>query len=119
MKKELRKRPLVMVDLDGTLAEQLKEYQREIGKPIMPMVELIRKEIESGAEVKIFTARASDWADELEKLDIERFCVKYFGQVLPITAIKEHEITRIYDDRCIQVEKNTGKLLNDNRGISN
>lgn len=117
MKKELRKRPLVMVDLDGTLAEQLKEYQREIGKPIMPMVELIRKEIESGAEVKIFTARASDWADELEKLDIERFCVKYFGKVLPITAIKEHEIARIYDDRCIQVEKNTGKLLNDNRGI--
>lgn len=103
----------VFVDLDGTLAEQKNEYQREIGKPIMPMIELIRNELKQGSEVKIFTARASKWTDELEKLDIERFCVQNFGIVLPITAIKEHNIDIYYDDRAIQVKKNTGHIIND------
>lgn len=78
----------------------------------MPMIELIKKELQNGSEVKIFTARASYYLDDIEKLDIERFCVQHFGQVLPITAIKEHNIDVYYDDRAQKVEKNTGKLLN-------
>lgn len=108
------KKRKVFVDLDGTLAVQKTNgYEREIGEPISPMIEIIKEEIKNGAEVKIFTARASDWTDELEKLDIERFCVKHFGRVLPITALKEHYIDVYYDDRAIRVEKNTGKLLDD------
>lgn len=103
----------VFVDFDGTLAKHTSdEYQREIGEPIFPMIELIKKEIESGAEVKIFTARASCWADAMEKTDIEIFCLKYLGRILPITAIKEHYIDVYYDDRAIQVVRNKGILIN-------
>lgn len=109
----------VFVDFDGTLAtQQTNGYHREIGEPIRPMIEIIKQELKNGSEVKIFTARASQWHDELEKIDIERFCVKYFGQILPITALKEHYIDVYYDDRAIQVEKNTGKLINERNTIS-
>ena len=102
----------VFVDFDGTLAKQeTNGYCREIGEPIFPMIEIIKEELKKGSEVKIFTARASAWNDNLEKIDIERFCVKYFGQVLPITAIKEHYIDVYYDDRAIQIEKNTGRII--------
>jgi len=33
---------------------------------------------------------------------------------LEITNVKDYYMHRIYDDRCIQVEKNTGRLITDN-----
>lgn len=83
----------------------------------MPMVDNINKWIKQGHNITIFTARASKWADKFEKLDIEMFCVKYFGRVLPITAIKHHECDLYIDDKAIRVERNTGKLLNNIEGL--
>lgn len=104
----------IYIDFDGTLATQkTNEYQREIGEPISPMIDLVNEWITKGHKVTIFTARASKWADNFEKMDIEMFCVKHFGKILPITAIKEHGIDFFIDDRAIKCEKNTGVLLNE------
>lgn len=102
----------IYIDFDGTIVTQKDGYQREIGEPIMPMIDRINKWIKQGHNITIFTARASKWVDNFEKLDIEMFCVKYFGRVLPITAIKHHECDLYIDDKAIRVERNTGKLLN-------
>lgn len=101
----------IYIDFDGTIATQKDGYQREIGEPIMPMIDRINKWIKQGHNITIFTARA-DYSDLMEKIDIEIFCVKHFGRVLPITAIKHHECDLYIDDKAIRVERNTGKLLN-------
>lgn len=111
MKKE-NKRRKIFVDFDGTMATQDGEYSREIGKPIYPIINLIKRHLAVGNEVIIFTARASQWSDETEKSDIENFCKKYIGQILPITAIKEHNIDCYIDDKAVQVIKNTGEFVN-------
>lgn len=106
----------IYIDFDGTTATQKDGYQREIGEPIMPMIDRINKWIKQGHNITIFTARAENM-NISEKLDIEMFCVKYFGRVLPITAIKHHECDLYIDDKAIRVERNTGKLLNNIEGL--
>lgn len=102
---------VIFIDFDGTIVHQdTDEYKREIGKPIMPMIEKIKRELANGSIVKIFTARASEYTDPLEKLEIEQFCAKYIGQILPITATKEHGITEMWDDRAVKVIKNKGEF---------
>lgn len=107
----------IYIDFDGTIATQKDGYQREIGEPIMPMIDRINKWIKQGHNITIFTARAENM-NISEKLDIEMFCVKYFGRVLPITAIKHHECDLYIDDKAIRVERNTGKLLNNIEGLN-
>lgn len=49
------------VDLDGTLAyHEPGDSIGTIGSPIWPMMERVRKMIDNGERVKIFTARACD-----------------------------------------------------------
>ena len=102
----------IYIDFDGTIATQKDGYQREIGEPIMPMIDRINKWIKQGHNITIFTARA-DYSDLMEKMDIEIFCVKHFGKILPITNKKSHNADLYIDDKAIRVERNTGKLLND------
>ncbi|NOX32644.1 MAG: hypothetical protein GXP56_02745 [Deltaproteobacteria bacterium] len=100
------------VDLDGTLAF----YDRmassdKIGEPVPDMLALVKKMINNGIRVKIFTARAQD----PEQLPIIRKWLKDNNlPELEITNIKDYYTQRIYDDRCIQVERNTGRLIVDN-----
>lgn len=98
------------VDLDGTLAY----YDRwrgvnHIGKPIPEMLKKVKKWIEDGETVKIFTARVSmsdgispvkKWLQENDLGDLE------------VTNIKDFGMTLLYDDKCRQVEKNTGRIIN-------
>lgn len=101
------------VDLDGTLAHYDGwKGDKVFGKPIQIMVDLVRDIIEGGIyDVKIMTARANDGPevisaiqDWLEKeADLPR---------LEVTATKDFKMVRLYDDRCVAVEMNTGKLLN-------
>jgi hypothetical protein len=99
------------VDLDGTLAF----YDRmstgdEIGDPVPAMMELVKKMINNGIRVKIFTARAQD----PEQLPIIRKWLKDNNlPELEITNIKDYCTQKIYDDRSIQVERNTGRLIVD------
>jgi hypothetical protein len=104
------------VDLDGTLAK----YEgwrgiEHIGEPIGPMVQRVKAWLDSGVEVRIFTARmCGHGLPDLSgghfdvRGPIERWCLKHIGQVLPCTNIKDFAMTELWDDRAIQVQINTG-----------
>ncbi len=99
------------MDLDGTLAHQDRNATYDkVGEPVPAMMTLVRKMIRSGVRVKIFTARAQD----PEQLPIIRQWLRENHlPELEITNVKDYNMLRLYDDRCIQVEKNTGRLIVD------
>ncbi|MCF6247613.1 MAG: hypothetical protein L3J69_09655 [Desulfobacula sp.] len=110
---EIRRLPRAWtgVDLDGTLAyhDQSLAYDK-IGEPVPIMLDLVKKMVNNGIRVKIFTARATD----SEQLVIIRRWLKANGlPELEITNVKDYSMIRLYDDRCIQVEHNTGRLVVD------
>ena len=104
------------VDLDGTLAEY-DGYQGagHIGEPIPEMVERVREWLAEGRDVRILTARVSseqtDEDREEAKLAIEDWCFRVFGRVLPVQSEKDHFMSALWDDRAVQVESNTGRVL--------
>ncbi len=103
------------VDLDATLAEY-HGWQPDggIGDPIPVMVDRVKEWLAHGRVVKIFTARLGGRDGEeraAQQLLIEAWCEKHLGVVLPITATKDFQMISLYDDRCIQVEQNTGRLI--------
>ena len=104
------------VDLDGTLA-RYEGFQGvdTIGEPIAPMVDRVKKWLASGKEVRIFTARmhghlmplaSGGIADVLTP--IQNWCEKHIGVVLDVTNKKDFGMEELWDDRCVQVEANTG-----------
>lgn len=104
------------VDLDGTLAEY-HGWNPEIGEPITKMVKRVKRWIEEGRDVRIFTARVSRFEDTTDehivevKKKIEAWCEKHLGKILPITNVKEHGLVALWDDRAVQVIPNTGKRV--------
>lgn len=113
----MNRKPWVGVDLDGTLAY----YERGnyklfgpyyIGPPIPAMVERVKGWLAAGVEVKILTARAYKCDAKTKKL-IQGWCKEYLGQALEVTCTKDYDMVRLYDDRCVQVESNTGRLIGD------
>lgn len=114
------------VDLDGTLAEYTTfQGATHIGKPIEPMVEVVKTLLADGMDVRIFTARvdgghvaksmglaaADEFADvALVRTAIAQWCINNIGKVLPITNVKDFGMVILYDDRTVGVEMNTGKL---------
>lgn len=97
------------VDLDGTLAK----YDgwdgfKTIGDPIPLMMDRVKKWISQGIKVVIFTARASN---PKHIPHIEQWLESNGLYNLEITNIKTPNITRIYDDRAIQVKRNTGEII--------
>lgn len=100
----------IAFDLDGTLAEY--DHWRgieHIGAPISPMISHLQQYLKNGHEVRIFTARVSDHNPETIQI-IERWCVEHIGRVLPITNVKDYGMIRLYDDRAVAVEHNTGRF---------
>lgn len=101
------------VDLDGTLAKY-DGWQgiEHIGEPIAPMVERVKRWLEAGHEVRVFTARVSV-EDQHERLSVIRsvqdWCEKHVGQPLAVTCMKDFGMVELWDDRAVQVEMNTGK----------
>lgn len=112
------------VDLDGTLAEYHGfKGPSIIGEPIPAMVEKVKRMIAEGVDVRIFTARVySDGkphrnADkDAARMAIEGWCQTHLGKVLPITCVKDYGMYILYDDRAVQVERNTGRILGDEAG---
>jgi hypothetical protein len=129
-------------DLDGTLAEY--DGWRGIiyiGKPIAPMVKLIRQMHDEGKVVKIMTARVAPkaeletgenpyrtgnwciqepdvqtWAfkDRWGPLEyIQEWCYRNLGFVPEIVYQKDHLMLELYDDRVKQVVPNEGWLVED------
>lgn len=124
----------VGVDLDGTLAHYEGWRNGAIGQPIPAMAERVRKWLSDGVEVRVFTARASEW-ERLKMLSdsdapgsakqryqileaeayqwdikpIEDWTEKHFGQRLRVTCMKDFKMIELWDDRAVAVEINTGE----------
>lgn len=111
------------VDLDGTLALYPHSFP-EIGPPIPAMVSLVQVMLDSGKDVRIFTARVGvrpelssehGNADEAfaahQRVKIERWCLEHLGALLPVTAQKDFKMIALYDDRCVQMITNTGQSV--------
>lgn len=101
--------PWYGVDLDGTLAvwNDTSTLGR-IGDPIPVMVDMVRRMVDNGIQVKIFTARACDPA-QIPK--IQAWMNQNGLPGLEITNVKDYYMERLYDDRAIRVERNTGRIL--------
>lgn len=111
-----KKRGWIGVDLDGTLAVYTTWQGIEhIGEPIMPMVDRVKRWLSEGYDVRIFTARVSesDGTRDTRKVRkvIEDWCMQHLNETLPITNVKDFEMHELYDDRAVQVAKNTGKVI--------
>jgi hypothetical protein len=110
------------VDLDGTLAhyDGWKGIEH-IGEPIAPMVEIVKRHLLAGDEVRIFTARvwplgtngvidiARHNESKMAKHHIERWLYQHLGVILPITCVKDYGMIKLYDDRAIEITANTGR----------
>lgn len=99
------------VDLDGTLAEYHGWNNGEIGEPIPLMAMRIRRWQKQKIPIRILTARAatSNKDRETQIKKISDWCFKYFGERFLVTAEKDSGTMEIWDDRAIQIIKNTGK----------
>ncbi len=104
-------------DLDGTLAHY--DHWRgpeHIGEPIRPMLDRVRGWIKDGKEVRIFTARAAipgQAKHVTEWLKQHKLFKKGGLKPIDVTATKDMKMRVLYDDRCRQVETNTGRLIGD------
>lgn len=103
------------VDFDGTLSHYgTFEGADVLGPPVAAMRDRVRAWLAEGREVRIVTARAATennpWPDQVAPAvaAIKAWCIEHFGQELPITATKDYAMIELWDDRCVQVEKNTG-----------
>lgn len=120
------------VDLDGTLARY--DGWRgawHVGKPVPAMLARVKEWIAIEREVRIFTARIypinacimpGEMLRFIPETDREReavtalraiqdWCALHFGQVLPVTNVKDYGMIELWDDRCVQVRQNTGKKV--------
>jgi hypothetical protein len=108
------------VDFDGTLATDADS------SPIPAMVERVKRWLSQGIEVKILTARVNKYylMDNEGKRDdeaqaevdvntayIAEWCRAVFGKVLPTTCSKDCAMYQLYDDRAVQVIKDTGERV--------
>jgi hypothetical protein len=113
---ELSNRGWIGVDLDGTLA-YYDGWQGEthIGEAIPLMVERVKDWLADGRDVRIFTARvAQGEGDKARDVDAVREAIYAWsliniGQALPVTNVKDWSMAELWDDRCVQVERNTGR----------
>ncbi len=110
-----RKSSWIGVDLDGTLAQDLGEpHGYAIGPPIPEMVERVKAWLAEGIEVRIFTARVSKEEERsYQMLTIQHWCGEHIGRELKVTCIKDFNMWELWDDRAVQVVKNTGQRVGD------
>jgi hypothetical protein len=97
------------VDLDGTLAKHTGwKGITHIGDPIPAMVARVRRWVGRGKKVKIFTARADD---EKGVNAIKAWLKKHELPDLEVTNLKDQKMIEFWDDKAVQVRKNTGQRV--------
>ena len=100
--------PWIGVDLDGTLAKELPEFDPEkIGEPLAPMMRLVKMWIRKGKTVKILTARAANSANVPP---IKAWLKQHGLEGVEVTNEKDPGMTEIWDDRAVEVERNVGTV---------
>ena len=106
----------VGVDLDGTLAIHDSDWETSVGAPIQVTVHRVKKLLDKGFRIKIFTARAC----EARQIPIvQDWCVKqglvyHDGMPLEVTNVKDYSMIQLWDDRAVAIEHGTGKVLGGN-----
>lgn len=113
------------VDLDGTLSHYDEWVNWNVfGEVIEPMRERILKWLAEGIEVRIFTARVGFDADICYKTG-EQFTRAQMVKAiqdwleangmprLAVTHEKDNRMIELWDDRAVQVIKNTGRTLSE------
>lgn len=117
----VRKKGWIAVDFDGTLAVWRGNYDI-MGPPILMMVNRVRAWLQSGYEVKIFTARVSH-TDLVKRAVVEEaikaWCIQNIGQALEVTNAKDFNCLEIWDDKAVTVIKDTGFTLRDRMKMNN
>ncbi len=104
-------------DLDGTLAEyHTFEGLDKIGKPVGTddpdsALNTVKRWIAEGKDVRILSARISHDEKGDGKAAIEAWTQQYLGKALPVTEKKDAKMVKLLDDRAVQVEENTGRLM--------
>lgn len=112
------------VDLDGTLANYFGWNGGAIGEPVPLMLQRVSDWLAMGFDVRIFTARVAatgkrKWNGDLDDADfaarqtmlIQDWTEKHLGVRLQVTAVKDFQMLEIWDDRAVQVVKNSGALV--------
>lgn len=115
------------IDLDAVLAyyDGWKGVT-EIGDPVPAMADRVVKWIQEGQKLKIVTARvycgesgepAGDrYRDaQIARNAIEKWTLKHFGVIIPVTCCKDTKMITLWDDRCVQVKPNTGIPVGEDR----
>lgn len=112
------------VDLDGTLAQYTGwQGPEHIGEPVPKMLERVKRWLDEGYEVKIFTARMSGPRADITEVErmrtlIENWCEEHLGKRLEVTCIKDYGMIELWDDRAVQVRLNTGERVGEStRGL--
>lgn len=110
-------------DLDGTLAFEEAEWQgfEHIGKPIKSMVDKLKAYLKQGKTVKIVTARVNQY-NELDnyvaRIHICQWLCKQglYTDIdyIEIVSGKDMYMEKLYDNHVVQVETNTGRIIDDN-----
>ncbi|OGM10521.1 hypothetical protein A2Z67_02815 [Candidatus Woesebacteria bacterium RBG_13_36_22] len=96
------------VDFDKTLAYHRTEWGADkTGKPIPKMMARVKRWLEQGKKVKIFTARATNTK---MKKEIQDWLEDNGLPRLEVTNVKGTDVIEIYDDRARQVKPNTGEV---------
>lgn len=98
----------VAVDLDGTLARDSGwKGPEHIGEPVKPMLDLVKKLLDDGEDVVIFTARVHD-GEKSTKEHIKQWLKDHDLPDLEITNEKRPDMEKFYDDKAVAVQKNKG-----------
>ncbi len=123
------------VDLDGTLAHYDGWVnESHIGAPVPAMLERVKRWLAEGRDVRIFTARVDGGTAALQMGNpngekfrdvafitrtIEQWCLEHVGRILPVTNKKDYGMDELWDDRAVQVRKNTGEPVGEStRGLT-
>ena len=104
---EAREKPWIGVDLDGTLAKAVAwQGMTHIGPPVPPMVRRVQFWTQRGLTVKILTARG---CSEEGIAAVKRWLVENGMPELEVTDKKDFSMVELWDDRAIQIVRNTGR----------
>jgi hypothetical protein len=106
----------VGVDLDGTLAEEVKvdeNYALTIGKPYPKVIAFVKDLIDSGVKVKIFTPRVSEMEPRHAAAEkaIRKWTKAQFGTPIPSTATRDYLCVTILSVKVKQLVPDTGMTL--------
>ncbi len=109
------------VDLDGTLAVEDRDWrtaEHTIGDPLPLMVTRVKGWLAEGKDVRIFTARVGPGNDvEAQRTRINNWCWTHLEAELPVTATKDYGMFELWDDRCVQMQTNTGQTIVEHIGL--